>query len=532
MKGSILSVLRDLQEEGKKIFLSFILGLITSIIILRLYAWEFFEQVMRSNMSDSLGNQVNIIAQTPFEVLFVQGKIGVFVGILFSVPIVVLILSKKVNGYGNKLSNIPRRAFYVYVTFGIFLFILGLWYSYYVFFPVVLEFLASATVQTSVEPMYSVARWTQFMVLLSLSFGIIAQIPVSVPMLVRYEVISYERVKDSVRFWIVGTLLLGAILSPPEPISQLMWSGPLIGLYMLAIVISKYVDPSKDNEDREKSTQDDYEDSSGEQVSRNNNSGIQELTKESDNDSQIGGYYTEISKIGKMLRKDAILITSVFMISGICVFYSQFSFLTEMAINALEEPIKNADSFNVVALHPVELLMFQAKSSVLIALSITTIVASIRIWPRMRRDSMVNINRTTMLSYIFPPLIIMSGGLIVGFLYITPTMFEILIADANRIGADVAYQVDSFFWIAIYMCLGTSGMLTVYCTVIYLYMRGVSKETFTLYWRHIVLTTLVLSMFITPNSITKSLLLAIPISLSFIMSLVTVKILSLSLHKQ
>lgn len=526
VKGPLFSILRDLQKEGKKIFLSFITGLILSVIILRVYAWEFFETVMRSNMSEALGDQVNIIAQTPFEVLLVQGKIGIFVGLVFSAPVIVLILNKKINSYGTELSNIPRRAFYISVVFGTTLFVLGLWYSYYVFFPIVFEFLANATVQTSVQPMYSIARWTQFMVLLSLSFGIIAQVPVSIPMLVRYEVITYNTVKDSIRFWVVGTLVVGAVLSPPEPISQVMWSGPLIGLYILAIIISKYIDPRRNDEVNEEVEEDPGE-AEGEQDSDEGTSSIEELIEESDGESDIGGYYEEVSKIGGLLKNNALLIVGVFMISGIVSFYAQFTFLTETAIKTLENPITNAENFNIVALHPVELLMFQAKSSVLISLLITSIVASLRIWPQMRKNSVVSISRAGMLSYVLPPISVMLTGFAVGFLYVSPTLFDILIADASRIGADIAYQVGSFFWIVIYMSLGFSGMLTVYCSVLYLYIRGLSERTLSLYWRHIVFATLVLSMFITPDSITKSLLLATPISLSFALSLVTIKLLNL-----
>lgn len=526
VRDPLFNILRDLQKEGKKIFLSFVTGLVLSVIILRVYVWQFFETVMRSNMSEALGDQVNIIAQTPFEVLLVQSKIGIFMGLVFSIPVILLILNKKIDNHGNKLSNIPRRAFYISVMFGTALFSLGLWYSYYVFFPIVFEFLASATVQTSVQPMYSIARWTQFMVLLSLSFGLIAQVPVSIPMLVRYEVVSYNRVKDSIRFWIVGTLVVGAILSPPEPISQVMWSGPLIGLYILAIIISKYIDPNR-NDEMNEDVEEDPGESEEEQTSDASTSSVENLIEESDRGSDIGGYYEEISKIGVLLRNNVLLIVGVFMISGVVSFYTQFTFLTETAIKTLEDQISNTESFNIVALHPVELLMFQAKSSVLISLLLTSIVASLRIWPQMREDSVVNITRASMLSYILPPISVMSIGFVVGLFYVSPTFFDILIADANRIGADIAYQVGSFFWVVIYISIGFSGMLTVYSSILYLYIRGLSERTLSLYWRHILFATLLLSMFITPDSITKSLLLATPISLSFILSLVTVKLLNI-----
>lgn len=519
IKGSILSVLKELQKEGRKLFISFIVGLISSIIILRLYAWDFFEQVMRSNMSQNLGEQVNIIAQTPFEVLLVQAKIGLFVGLVFIVPTIVYIFNKKIGGYGKKLSKIPKRAFYTSLVFGVILFFGGLWYSYYVFFPIIFEFLASATVQTNVQPMYSIARWTQFMVLLSISFGIIAQIPVSIPMFVRYEVIEYERVKYYIRFWIIGTLLIGAILSPPEPISQVMWSGPLIGLYGIALVIAKYLDPNR-NTIKEDPIEDTTEDAKSDQSENILNDTITENMGESE--SEIGGYYYELKKIGRLLKKHILILILTFVLVGITSFYAQFSFLTEIAINTLENPIDNSEDLNVVALHPVELLMFQAKLSVLLSISITAIVAIWRIWPDLIDDSMVSISRTNMLSYIIPPILIALGGIFIGFIYVAPNFLDILVADADRINAEIAYQVSLFFWIVIYMTIAFSGIITVYFTILYLYLRGISWKRISRYWRHLVFGVILVSMFITPDSITKSLLIATPICLSILFAILTV----------
>lgn len=522
IKASAISILRDLQKEGKKLFISFVFGLLLSIIVLRAYAWEFFESVMRSNMSETLGEQVNIIAQTPFEVLLVQGKIGLFVGLVFTVPSIMLILDKKVSDRNSKLSNIPRRALYISVLFGIILFGIGLWYSYYVFFPVVFEFLASATVQTGVQPMYSIARWTQFMVLLSLSFGIIAQIPVSIPTLVRYEVISYQRVRNYIRFWIAGTLVVGAVLSPPEPISQLMWSVPLICLYVVAMVISKYIDPRRGEEIEDERDENSTLVSSDDVADREEDTGFTDDDVESD----IGGYYAEISQIGRFLRSNIIVIIFVFMTSGIVTFYAQFSFLTEWAIQSIKKAVSGAETLDIVALHPVELLMFQAKSSVLISVLMTSIVALWLIWPDMKENSMVVIGRKNMISYVLPPVTVVSASFLIGFLYVSPSTLEILVADANRIGADIAYQISNFFWIVIYVSMGFSGILTTYVTVLYLYFRGISYQKLSSYWRHTVFAVLILSMFVTPDSITKSLLLATPISASLVLGILSVRIIN------
>ena len=523
-RRTILSALREVQAEGRKIFIAFLTGFILSIVGLRLFAWTFFESVMRSEMTEELGDQVNIIARNPFEVLLVQAKISMIVGIAFTIPILIYIAKRRFIPSNNE-NSIPVYAYVLTIVSGTALFIAGLWYSYFVFFPVIFQFLASATVQTGVQPMYSIAKWTQFMILLSLSFGLLSQIPVSIPTLVRYEIVSYSTIKDGFRYWILGTLCVGAVLSPPEPISQLMWSGPLIGLYVLAVFISKYINPSRNSDDDPEI--DEYSEENELEGGTDNHSDSSENSSNTDgfnlSPDGVETNYDKMIKIGGSLRNNGLLLASIFMITGAVSFYAQFSGATEASIELITGSVSGVGDLEIVALHPVELLMFQAKMSMIVALIPTVIVGAWKIWPDIRQDNIVHIGRTNMISYALVPIISLSIGCVIGLLVVSPEILEFLISDANRINAEISYRISSFFWIVMYTTIITGMFISIYTTMVYWYARGVDESLLTGYWRQVVFGVLIFSMFITPDSISKSLAFMFFPTISFLLGIVTIQ---------
>lgn len=515
-----MSVLSEIQSEGKKIFLSFLIGFLSSILVLRYFAWDFFESVMRSNMSDVLSDQVSIIAQTPFEVFLVQVKIGLFVGIVFTVPTLIYIFWDRVISDRDDV-QVPVTALLISIIGGLALFVGGLWYSYFVFFPLIFNFLARITINAGVEAMYSIARWTQFMVLLSLSFGVLAQIPVSIPILVRYNVFTYQQIRSWFRYWIAITVTLGAVLSPPEPISQVLWAGPLIGLYAIAIVVSSLFSNDK-NEEVEESQKEEVEkqDTDNEDDSEESDNIIDDM--DDDVQDKIGNYYWYLSVVGGALQKNIIILFIMLLGTAFVAFYAQFAGLTEFLIETLKNPIESSERLDIVALHPVELLAFQAKISILISIIVTAPVGAYLIWPDI--DSKINlpVNRNQLIGYIIPPILVFAVASVVGFLYISPSLLNILVIDASRIDAIIAYQISNFFWLVVYITFGFASLCTIYFTIIYLYIRRLPPRYLVEYWRHIILGIIVLSMLVTPSGVTKALLFATPLCLVFLVATATV----------
>ena len=73
-----------------------------------------------------------------------------------------------------------------------------------------------------------------------LAFGIVFELPLVLVFLARIGIASPEFLRQKRRYAIVFIFIISAILTPPDVASQLLMAVPLVGLYELGIILSKF----------------------------------------------------------------------------------------------------------------------------------------------------------------------------------------------------------------------------------------------------------------------------------------------------
>jgi sec-independent protein translocase protein TatC len=73
------------------------------------------------------------------------------------------------------------------------------------------------------------------------SFGIAFEVPIAVLLLVRFNLVKIESLKEARSYVIVGAFVIGAILTPPDVISQVMLAVPLWILYEAGVFVAGFV---------------------------------------------------------------------------------------------------------------------------------------------------------------------------------------------------------------------------------------------------------------------------------------------------
>ena len=242
--GGILSAA---QSHLKKVFLVFVLFLILTIWALRAFLWDKLKQdLVYKQMSEEVSEVTEIVAVTPFEVILLQIKIGLVVGIIASIPVLLWYSRDALRARGfYPDSKIPRWKILTFVVTIVLLFLGGLAYGYFAFFPIMFDFLATNADQVGFKPTWSIAMWTEFILFLGLSFGIAAQLPLAMSSAARAGVVSYETFRDKWRYAVVVIFVFGAMFSPPDPFTQIMWGVPLVLLYVFSLGITKLAVLSK-----------------------------------------------------------------------------------------------------------------------------------------------------------------------------------------------------------------------------------------------------------------------------------------------
>ncbi len=235
------AMLSTAQGNLQRIFLWFLLGMLGTFFALRWYVWDFFkEELLYKQMDAATSAATNVVAVTPFDVILLQVKIGLIVGILVAIPAVLWYSRAALRRRGFWPSErIPRWKAVGIGVLSVVLFIAGFSYGFRVFFPIMFNFLASNAVQAGFSPTYSITKWTEFIFLLTLSFGLAAQLPLLMSGLALGGVVRYETFRDKWRYAVVGIFGFGALFSPPDPFTQIMWALPLITLYAFSLGLTK-----------------------------------------------------------------------------------------------------------------------------------------------------------------------------------------------------------------------------------------------------------------------------------------------------
>ena len=246
-RASVASVLSTAQSNLKKVFLVFLVFWLGSFYALRIFIWDRLKTDLVYNlMSEEVREATDIVATTPFEVILLQVKIGVIVGILGTIPFLIYFSrdSLRQRGYWPS-SEIPRWKLWSFAIAIVFLFLGGVSYAYFLFFPIMFDFLAANAVQSGFKPTWSIALWTEFIFFLALSFGIAAQLPLAMSSVSRAGIVPYETFREKWRYAVVGIFVFGAVFSPPDPFTQVMWGVPLVVLYFISLGVTKFAVLSK-----------------------------------------------------------------------------------------------------------------------------------------------------------------------------------------------------------------------------------------------------------------------------------------------
>lgn len=237
--GQMLTAARD---ELRKVFIVFVVGLLGSIILLRAYVWDFLRENTKSRMASEVAANVDIIVRTPFDVILIQVKIGLFVGIALAIPMILYYSRDALRRRGvESVVPLSRTKIAGFLVVSSVLFCLGVFYAYAVFFPFMFSFLASNALTAEIKPSYDIVMYVQFLILLTVSFGIAAQLPMVMSALAYTEIVPYEFFRDKWRYAVLGIFVFGAVFSPPDPFTQVMWGIPLVMLYVFSLGLAKLV---------------------------------------------------------------------------------------------------------------------------------------------------------------------------------------------------------------------------------------------------------------------------------------------------
>lgn len=182
------------------------------------------------------------------EKFFTNIKVAFFAAAFLSFPVVSTQIWMFV---APGLYRKEKRAFLPFLIATPILFFGGGAFVYYFVLPVAWQFFSGfeqlageEVLAISLEP--KVNEYLSLVMRLIFAFGLSFELPVVISLLARVGMVSTEGLKKKRRYAIVIAFIAAAILTPPDPLSQLALAIPIIILYEVSIVCARMIERSRE----------------------------------------------------------------------------------------------------------------------------------------------------------------------------------------------------------------------------------------------------------------------------------------------
>jgi sec-independent protein translocase protein TatC len=120
----------------------------------------------------------------------------------------------------------------------VILFYIGVAFAYFVIFPLVFDYFAT-TKPAGVEVMTDISSYLDFTLSMFLAFGAVFEVPVVTIVLVLLGFVTTESLSEKRPYVIVGIFIVAAILTPPDPISQISMAVPMWALFEAGLLCAR-----------------------------------------------------------------------------------------------------------------------------------------------------------------------------------------------------------------------------------------------------------------------------------------------------
>jgi sec-independent protein translocase protein TatC len=196
---------------------------------------------------------IELIYTAPQEFFFTQVKLALFGAIFIAFPV---IASQLYMFVAPGLYRAERKAFLPFLIATPVLFLLGAALVYFVAMPLAMTFFLSMQQTGDVEIMLTakVSEYLSLIMMLIMGFGICFQLPVLLTLLARAGLLTSDQLKQYRRHAILGVFLAAAILTPPDPVSQIALALPTLLLYELSIFAVKMAEKKRATADAASAT--------------------------------------------------------------------------------------------------------------------------------------------------------------------------------------------------------------------------------------------------------------------------------------
>jgi len=163
---------------------------------------------------------------------------SITVGFIIAFPFIVWEFWKFIS---PGLYDKERKGAKTFIVISSFLFFLGVLFGYYVVTPLSVNFLGNYSISDAVERNIKIGSYISLVRSSALASGLIFELPIVMFFLTKMGLVTPDFLKKYRKHALVIVLILAAVITPPDIISQVIVAIPILILYEVSIYISKVV---------------------------------------------------------------------------------------------------------------------------------------------------------------------------------------------------------------------------------------------------------------------------------------------------
>jgi sec-independent protein translocase protein TatC len=240
--GQILASIREGLQRSLKYYVAlFLLGFVVAFPLTS----EFIGWLVDEGR---LPSGVEIIVISPVEFLFLQLRIAGYVGL----TLVALMVVGQVAMHGLRHEAVVQRIQELDVSLprpgprllaagatSVLLMVAGLLYAWYGLIPLLLDYLTTDAQQAGLSTEWRLSNYAGFIVNLLSASAIGFQAPLLTTLVLRSGLATHQQLAASRRIIWFGAFVLGAFMSPPDPLSLFLVAMPIILLFEMAMLVDR-----------------------------------------------------------------------------------------------------------------------------------------------------------------------------------------------------------------------------------------------------------------------------------------------------
>lgn len=223
-----MSIIGHLTELRRRLIRCVVAVLLGSCI-----TYAFDEEIMQFLLAPA----GKLYFMHPGEAFFSYAKVVLFSGFLLATPVVFYEIWRF---FVPAFTRRERMVLGIMVPSSILLFYAGLAFSFFLIVPIGIKFFMGMGSE-DLSPLFSIEKYLDFIITFLLPFGLAFELPLIIIIMAAIGLVTSQQLKKYFRYVFFVSFIIGALLTPPDIVSQITLALPLTVLYGLSYLVVRFV---------------------------------------------------------------------------------------------------------------------------------------------------------------------------------------------------------------------------------------------------------------------------------------------------